>query len=66
MQTFISCVKVQLKLNFTIKHLLRKGTNDTYNEVKACSKSYLSFYALQLWMCVIGTVYLNSSLKCNL
>ena len=37
MQTFISCAKVQLKLNFTIKHLLREGSNDAYNEAKACS-----------------------------
>ena len=37
MQTFLSCAKVQLKLNFTIKHLLREGTNNAYNEAKACS-----------------------------
>ena len=50
MQTFISCAKVLLKLNFTIRHLLRIETNDTYqmqkhafkpndayNEAKACS-----------------------------
>ena len=37
MQTFINYAKVQLKLNFTIKHLLREGTNDAYNEAKACS-----------------------------
>ena len=37
MQKFISCAKVQLKLNFTIKHLLREGTNDAYNGAKACS-----------------------------
>ena len=50
MQTFFICAKVQLKLNFSIKHLLRKELmmhtqmqkhafkpNDAYNEAKACS-----------------------------
>ena len=52
MQTSISCAKVQLKLNFTIKHLLRKGTNDAYNEAKSMQlepSKFLCIATVDVW-----------------